>query len=589
TDQSDSVSTATFSVIVRDPSVTSTFIHFSDGTQLGSSPWNNFPFWPSAGNGMGSLVNDQGQTTSMAFTFTNGMSGSYVGGMQPHNNAGIFPDAVMRSGDYEQSTKTDTLRLSGLQQGQAYNIVFFNSIDFGGTGTTNYTVAGRTVTLNPTYNINNTVRVNHVVPDGSGNIYIGIAKANSSQSFAYLNDLIVENYDSSLHLLAPTGLIIKTMTTKSVSLQWQLRSSGETAEQVWRGTDSSGGSYQLIATLPAGTSNFVDSTVQSNHNYYYTIASVNGSNQSNFSNAVYANPYASIVYLSYSVGFPTGAPWNNISIQPTLGQVWNNFFDANGNLTNVGQVQTGTWGGVYAGGMQTGNNSGVVPDAVMKASYGLFPGTTGAVQLTGLDLNMTYDLTFFGSANLGGYNNATYTANGKEAILNATLNETGEVTIYNVAPDLNGNINITCTTSDDQSQFALMNSVILQGHSQSPSGYVPPTPGTAAMTTTAMTGTAMALVNTDSSQAGKPLSAYPNAFHDQFTLQVPAETMNENIVVTIFDAAGRAIYQKQFGGLTQGNNYLLITPVAADHDGTYFVRVMYSDKKTVKILKMLRQ
>jgi hypothetical protein len=202
---------------------------------------------------------------------------------------------------------------------------------------------------------------------------------------------------------------------------------------------------------------------------------------------------------------------------------------------------------------------------------------------------MTYDLTFFGSANLGGDNNATYTANGGQAVLNATLNETGEVTIFNVSPDVHGNINITCTPSDPQSQFGLMNAVILQAHSLAPSGNTPTVPAGATVVNTADTRMATTLVNTDSSQTAKPLSAYPNAFHDQFTLQVPVETMNENVVVTIFDVAGRALYQKEFDNLTQGNNYLLIAPMAAQHDGVYFVRVLYSDKKTVKVIKMLRQ
>ena len=589
TDQMDSVRTATLSIVVRDPLVTSTYVHLSDGTQLGGTPWNNFAFWPAAGNGMGSLVNDQGATTGMAFTFTNGMSGSYVGGMQPHNGQGIYPDAVMRSGDYESTSKADSVQISGLQQGQAYNIVFFNSIDFGGSGITNYTIGKTTVTLNPNYNMVNTVRINHVLPDANGNIFFTVAKANGSQSFAYLNDFIVENYDSSLHLLAPTGLIVKAMTTNSVTLQWQIRSSGETGEQVWRGTDSTGSSYQLVATLPPGTSTFVDNTAKSNVSYYYIVSSVNGSTASNFSNTVYANPYATIVYLSYSVGYVASAPWNNIAIQPTLGQVWNNFTDVNGNLTNVGQLQTGTWGGIYAGGMQTGNNSGVVPDAVMKASYGLFPGTTGAVQLTGLDLNMKYDLTFFGSANLTGYNNATYTANGQTAILNATMNETGEVTISNVSPDASGNITITCTTSDNLSQFALMNAVVLQGHTSSPSGNQPGVPAPAMAINGAETRTATALVNTDSTQALKALSAYPNPFHDQFTLLVPAATIGESVLVTVFDIKGTALYQKEFDNLYQGNNYLLIAPTMAATKGVYFVRVIYGDKKTVKVLKLLRE
>jgi large repetitive protein len=383
------------------------------------------------------------------------------------------------------------------------------------------------------------------------------------------------------------------MTTKAVNLQWQLRSYNETAVQVWRGTDSTGGSYQLIATLPPGTSTYKDSTITGNANYYYEVNVTTASAQSNYSNYVYANPYAYVIYLSYSAGFTAPAPWNNIGVLPTLGYVANNFLDANGNVTATGQIQTGTWGGLYAGGMQTGNNSGIVPDAVMIASYGLFPGTTGTVQLTGMDLNMSYDLTFFGSANNTGDNNGLYTANGKSALLNATENETGEVTIFGVQADAYGNINVSCTPGTPTSQFGLMNAVIIQGHSLSPSGSLPGAPGGGTQGTvtgtTAISAQAMTLTNPDSAQDLKQLSAYPNPFTQQFTLLVPANSMNESVQVTIFDISGRPMYVKEFDNLTQGNNYLMINPGAAiSQHGVYIVRVMYSDKTTIKFIKMLR-
>jgi hypothetical protein len=70
---------------------------------------------------------------------------------------------------------------------------------------------------------------------------------------------------------------------------------------------------------------------------------------------------------------------------------------------------------------------------------------------------------------------------------------------------------------------------------------------------------------------------------------VPVETMSEKVMVTVFDVSGKALYQKEFANLTQGNNYLLIAPATATNNGVYFVRVLYSDKKTVKVMKMLRQ
>ena len=229
---------------------------------------------------MGSLVNDRNVTTSTSFTFTNGMAGEFVAGMRPGNGAGIYPDPVMRSGEFEQATKTDTIRLSGPSAAwEKYNIVFFSSVDFGAAGTTNFTAQGKTVTVNPDYNIVNTVRINHLSPDVNGNIYIGVSKA-SGQTYAYVNDITIENYDSAISLLSPIGLIVKNMTTKAVNLQWQLRSYNETGVQVWRGTDSTGGTYQLIATLPPGTSTYKDSTITGNANYYYEVNVITASAQS---------------------------------------------------------------------------------------------------------------------------------------------------------------------------------------------------------------------------------------------------------------------------------------------------------------------
>jgi hypothetical protein len=593
TDQADSVRTQTFGIYVSDPNVTSTYIHFSDGIQLGQFPWNNFTYWPGVGYNLQNLVNDQNVSSGMGITFTNGMAGSFAGGMQPHNGAGIYPDAVMRSGEFENTSKVDTITISGLTDANAYNFVFFNSIDYGGSGITNYSINGTTVTLDPKYNYTNTVRINHIVPNANGQVNIAVSMANSSQAYAFINDLIVESYvDTPAKVLSPIGLMVSGMTRNSVSLQWQTRSYNQTGIQIWRGTDSTGSAYNLIATLPAAAATYTDSTVTSNANYFYMVRAVDASANSDFSNAVQATPYAYQVYMNFSV-LNANAPWNNLLYVPNQGFVWpNNFFvDEKGALTNTGLVETGLWAGEANFGMNTGNNSGVVPDAVMQDGYAVFPGQTGSVQITGLDINLTYDLTVFGSSEFFEDQNALYTANGKTCLLNALNNETGELTMYGVTPDQTGSINLSVTCGTPTSQYGILNSVIIKGHNLYVPGNTPTQPaGAAVIGSNAVQATAPTLTGaTDSSLTLKDPTVYPNPVNDYFTLCVPA-TGPDKIQVAIFDTKGQLTYRNEFAGLVAGDNFFQInTPPGMTSRGVYFLRVTYSDKKTVKVFKLLKE
>src|SRR6185312_14164393 len=128
----------------------------------------------------------------------------------------------------------------------------------------------------------------------------------------------------------------------------------------------------------------------------------------------------------------------------TVGNVWNNFIDEAGYPTNVGLIQNSNWDAVNNHGAQTGNNSGVFPDAVMIESFGNFIGDTSSVTLSGLDQTKAYDLTFFASCLDDATNNAQaeYVVNGNAVMLNAHKNTTGTVTMFGVVPDQNGNVKV---------------------------------------------------------------------------------------------------------------------------------------------------
>ncbi|HEY4061616.1 MAG TPA: fibronectin type III domain-containing protein [Puia sp.] len=591
TDQFDSVRMDSFNVTVTDPLISTTYIHFSDGVHFGNAPWNNVNVWPAAGSGWSNFVDDHNVTTPVSLTYLNGFSGNFVGGMQPGNGAGLYPDAVMVCGVNESANKTDSFKISGLAKNKGYNFVFFNSFDYGGSGTTNFAIQGRTVTLNPDYNISNVARINRVFSDANGNVTINVSKANTSQSFAVLNDLIIEAYDStSSLLLSPTALRATVLNRTSVSLQWQDRSSNETGFQILRATDSLGSTYKVVATVAASATSYVDANLKANTDYYYVVRAIKGSTLSNNSNAVSATTYAYSIYLSYSSGATAPAPWNNIGVLPTPGFVSSNLLDELGNITQTSQIQTGVWAGLYQAGMQTGNNSGIVPDAVMKNSYGLFPGNSSSLLITGLDLNLSYDFTFFASGNQFGDLSAKYTINGQSAVLNASMNETGEVTIYGVTPDPNGNVSVNIALATPNGIVGLLNAMVISGHNLSA---LSSAPGSGkqqnVISPNRLTGVAAQLGGQDS-VAEKGLEAYPNPFTQSFTLTVPADNNNGRAQVMLYDINGKLVYQKEFDNLTQGDNFLRIDANAGmAHAGVYMVKVVYADKNKTKVIKVIKQ
>src|SRR6185312_12363116 len=407
----------------------------------------------------------------------------------------------------------------------------------------------------------------------------------------FINDLIVESYiDSAAKVLSPVGLMITGMSRNSVSLQWQTRSFNQTAVEVWRGTDSTGTGYHLLETLPAAATFYSDQTVTSNSNYFYVVRAVNAAAASNFSNPVSATPYAYEVYMNFST-LETGYPWNNLLYVPSQGFVWpSNFFrDDIGAPTNMGLVESGLWAGEANFGMSTGNNSGVVPDAVMKGGYAIFPGQVGSMQITGLDMTLLYDITVFGSSDLYGDQNALYTANGKSCLLNAQTNETGELTIYGVRPDQAGNINLSVVCGTPASQDGVLGAVIISGHSPKMGGNTPPVPAKpASADNQAVLATAPVLsAPRDSSLALKALEVYPNPVRNYFTLCVPA-TGPDRVQVAIYDALGQLTYHQQFSGLVAGNNFFQINSVPGMAGrGVYFLQVTYGDGRTVKVFRIV--
>ena len=576
-DNSDSARSTAFDISVVDKDVSSVYLNFSDGS-VGPKPWNNLSGWPFANTTFSNMIDDSNLPTGINVTLVSGFEGVVASGMRPGNGTGVYPEVVMRTGEYESSTATRTVKISGLSTAKKYNFVFFNSHDDGLKCLTNFTINGTTVSLDATYNVNKTVQINGISPDASGNVTISIAKANGSD-YAFLSTLVIQSYASSLTLLNPTDLRVTDIKRNTVSLQWADRASAETGYEVWRATQSNG-SYTLLKSLGAGVTSYTDAGLTQNTTYYYTVRAKGATAYSAYSNVVTATTYGYSIYVNFTSTNNAPMPWNNLDAIPQQGYSWSNFTDETGAPSSTGMQVTNTWAGMYSAGVTTGNNSGIFPDNVMIDSYGLFPGQTGTLKVTGLNLSMKYDFTFFASSLAYGDVNVAYTINGKTVLLNTSLNSKGLVTVYGVTADENGEVNITVAPGTTTSQFGLIGALIIQGFN-APTGSAPLAPSILK----AAPAPESAIAKMDDS---KKLSAYPNPFLNNFTLSVSASN-KENVKVEIYNLNGGLVYQNRFVNLIQGENNLNIQPNTALTSGVYIVKVSYQNDNTTKVVKIIKQ
>jgi hypothetical protein len=491
---------------------------------------------------------------------------------------------------YNSSVKTSRIQVSGLSDTMQYNFVFFNSQWDGTSGMTYFTINGVTDSLQADWNINRTVQINGVIPV-NGVVTIGVTAGPNAQ-VAYINSIVIQGYSQAAGtLLNPTGLIATAVTQTTVSLRWQDRSAIATGYQVYRASDATG-SYSLIATLPANAVTYQDTKLAKGANYYYVVQAVDGANVSNYSNVLAATTYTDAVYIAVSDAAAAPYPWNNFDNPGTLGASKSNLIDSSGAPTSISMTLTGVFAGPNSLGDVTGNNSGVYPDAVLEYQYVLFPGNFGSFQLSGLDFAKKYDLTFMGSEDYEGLNNNTAYIVGSDTVwLNALDNTNATVTMRGVVPNSMGQINITAIAYGP-SLAGWFNSLVINGYTPLvQNAPVPPQVTGGANTTMVDHADPTALVaETQTVNTDSVVSAYPNPFRTSFTLQVPAAFDNENVVVAVYDVRGNLVYRKEFDGLVQGENYLM---VESDRNfagtGVYVAKLMYSDGKTVKTIKLLKQ
>ncbi|HUQ67504.1 MAG TPA: fibronectin type III domain-containing protein [Flavitalea sp.] len=187
----------------------------------------------------------------------------------------------------------------------------------------------------------------------------------------------------------------------------------------------------------------------------------NGSSASANFSIVVADAKTRSVFLNLGAAGKTApAPWNNWLGNKAAGNTISNLTDEN-NLASTFSVTTvNGWSGTTILGHLSGNNSGIVPDAVLESGLA-DNGGPKTVRIGGLNPSRLYNLELIGSQNEGLIATAQYSCGTKVAALDARYNTTRSANLNNLVPDASGQITITILRTNS-SVFTYLNALVIE-------------------------------------------------------------------------------------------------------------------------------
>lgn len=189
--------------------------------------------------------------------------------------------------------------------------------------------------------------------------------------------------------------------------------------------------------------------------------------------------YSILVNFSNSTNAP--APWNNTAKAPAVNDTFSNLRDNTNTNRGVTLTLQTAFGGVYNEGAVTGDNSGVVPDAVLTEYYwfGAYGAPTQVtMRVSGLDKTNKYNFKFAASSVFS--NNGTISDNGstvftignKSASVNVQGNTSNLGVIKDVVTNSSGEVFITVTKGLNTA-VGYINGMIIEAVPIDPSQFVP--------------------------------------------------------------------------------------------------------------------
>ncbi|SFE92970.1 Fibronectin type III domain-containing protein [Chitinophaga sp. CF118] len=578
-DNNGGSTTRTFNLYVRDKNLTSVYVHFNM-TLPADAPWNNFNSYPGATASISNLQDETGTATPFRIQLLDAFTGTNTSGATTGNNSGVYPDNAIAGNYYTSESTARRIRISGLSATYRYNLIFFGSRIGSDNKNTEYTVGTNTVTLNAANNSLNTVQINGIEADASGVIDFTVKQATGAL-YGYINDVVIQYYIDNGTPLNPTTAIANPTSKTSIQLKWMDNSNNETGFEVWRSTDNS--TFSLLSTLGNNANTYTDGGLATDARYYYKVRALKDTAKSDFTNVASASTFISAVYINCNVFDPAGVPWNNTNSAPAAGIEFPDLKDDNGNNTGLTMVIAKAFTGDNPFGMNTGNNSGIYPDNVMRSTYWMDINEEGQLLIKGLNLAKRYNFVFFASRDGSGDRTSNYTINTTTVSLNAGYNTSQTVQINDLAPDANGEVLIK-VTAGGASIFGYIGALVIQSYTPE-SSQLDPSLVMAKSAGSLMNGQ---LLNTGATSNVTLTRVYPNPFDGQITLDLSNNgKASSKFTVSILDMNGRTLYTRQLSGISGSQRVSLDLSGEQIPTGPCLLRVMDGDKviKTVKLIK----
>lgn len=456
TDEKGAVSEKQMSVSVNDKFTRSIYVRFGHSSIPAPRPWNNFSGTITANSTRLNLRDEKYIQTPVFLTMVDSWASLTGLCFQTGENSGVYPDTVLARGIRDQSA-TRRLLIGGLNRTRQYNIVFIASVNEGVYAANSYAAGNQKDTLVIRYNSNETGNLNNLIPDSLGQIYVNINRLPGTP-FIYLTGIVIEEYSSAITMLPPANLHAAIETERSVRVSWADRTQYENQAdgyQLQRATDSTFSSGLWVIGLPKNSSHFTDTTIQSGQQYWYRVRAMGaGGTYTSFSNQRSVKVPAKAIYVNFNHNVPAApAPWNNSAAGPNYRVQFPPLLNSAGENSGITLRIAQTFNGENNAGMNTGNNTGIVPDNVLRSNYWIDKLQVAQIVVSGLHVNKTYSFGFIGSIGPQGWvaNNytATYSIGGVTVYLNAWQNTTKWVYIHQVKADEEGKVVIRFSTTKD--------------------------------------------------------------------------------------------------------------------------------------------
>ena len=584
TDNYGQSSSGIVKIYISDNSVTSMYVNFNQTIPV-TGIWNSFNKQPTAGVSITGLKNDVGVVTTAGVTLVTAWPTADTTGTSSGNNSGAYRDDVLRTNYSETSAAVKTVRITGLSTDAnvRYNLVFMSSVKAVDDRTTVFSVGAKTVSVNAANNTQNTVQINDITAN-AGVIEFTVAKGATSTG-AYLNALVIQSYTSSATLLAPDNVKGMGIAKDSIRLIWNNRVNGGNVE-IYRSA-SANGTFDLIGTV-SGVNTFKDSALASGTEYFYKLKAVSTPNVSDFSRTISASTYAYSVYINFNRELPAALPWNNTNKDPLAGSVYNYFLNDQNNYSGIIMTCGDGFSSTNQSGENTGTNSGVVPDNVMRSTWWADIGQTGYLRFGGLSQNMSYSFKFFASRTAADTRVTNYIINGKVVKLKVNNNRYQMVTMDNVYADENGEVLLVVQGENVSTTFGYIGGLIISA-AKKPSDPIDGAGGAVFRGSLPTSGNTGQAITTAESFSVSKMNVYPNPFRDDLSVKMELANNVSKLVIKVTDASGRTVMTREYANVPKGNwlqsvglNNQKIAP------GIYFIQVQGLSGETMAPIRILK-